>query len=69
VKGGFAFNEIQAAMKLFAKGDYEKDAPLNASYLIGYYHERDHIDSLVKIAGNRKQSNDNNERDDNNDGQ
>lgn len=70
VKDGFAFNEIQAVMNQFEKGDYEKDTPLNASYLIGYYHERSHIDSLVKkAAGNKKQSDNNNERKDNNDGQ
>lgn len=54
VKGGFAFNEIQAVMNQFATGDYEKDAPLNGSYLIGYYHERAHIDSLVKAAAEKK---------------
>jgi len=68
VKGGFAFNEIQAVMNQFATGDYEKDAPLNGSYLIGYYHERAYIDSLVKAAAaKRKQSNDLNKQEDNND--
>ena len=54
MKGGFAFNEIQAVMNQFATGDYEKDTPLNGSYLIGYYHERAHIDSLVKDAAEKK---------------
>lgn len=69
VKGSFAFNEIQAVMDKFAKGDYEKDAPLNGSYLIAYYHERAFIGSLVKDAGMKKQSNDSNEGKDNNDEQ
>ncbi|BBO67677.1 hypothetical protein DSCA_16070 [Desulfosarcina alkanivorans] len=54
VKGGFAFNEIQAVMNQFTTGDYEKDTPLNGSYLIGYYHERAYIDSLVKAAAEKK---------------
>jgi len=70
VKGGFAFNEIQAVMNQFATGDYEKDTPLNGSYLIGYYHERAYIDSLVKAAAEKKkQSTDLNKQEDNNDGQ
>ncbi len=70
VKGGFAFNEIQAVMNQFKTGDYEKDTSLNGSYLIGYYHERAYIDSLVKAAAEKKkQSNDLNNQEDNNDGQ
>ncbi|MFA6566885.1 MAG: type I-C CRISPR-associated protein Cas8c/Csd1 [Victivallales bacterium] len=72
VKGGFEFNEIQAVKNQFVTGDYEKDVPLNGSYLIGYYHEREYIDSLVAKAGKYKKqqkSNANTERDDNNDGQ
>ena len=69
VKGGFAFNEIQAVMNQFVPGDYEKDTPLNGSYLIGYYHERSHINSLVKAASKKKQSTDHNEQEGNNDGQ
>lgn len=70
VKGGFAFNEIQAVMNQFATGDFEKDTPLNGSYLIGYYHERAYIDSLVKTAAEKKkQSIDLNKQEDNNDGQ
>ena len=69
VKGSFAFNEIQAVKNQFAKGDYEKDVPLNGSYLIGYYHERAYIDSLVTNARINKQSNDRNERKDDNDRQ
>ena len=68
VKGGFAFNEIQAVMNQFADGDYEKDAPLNGSYLIGYYHERAYIDTLVKNARNKSQSTDSTETEDHNDG-
>ncbi|MCF6267382.1 MAG: type I-C CRISPR-associated protein Cas8c/Csd1 [Desulfuromusa sp.] len=54
VKGSFAFNEIQAVMAKFLSGDYEKDASLNGSYLIGYYHERAYIDSLVEAAKNKQ---------------
>lgn len=50
VKGSFAFTEIQSVMELFKPGDYENDTPLNGSYLIGYYHERAHIDNLVAQA-------------------
>jgi hypothetical protein len=42
-----AFKEIETVTNLFAPGDYEKDIPLSASYLIGYYHERAYIRSLV----------------------
>jgi CRISPR-associated protein Csd1 len=70
VKDGFAFNEIQAVMNQFTPGDYEKDTPLKGSYLIGYYHERAHIDSLVKAAAEKKkQSTGLNKQEDKNDGQ
>jgi len=70
VKGGFAFNEIQAVKNQFKTGDYEKDTPLNGSYLIGYYHERAYIDSLAKAAAEKKkQTTDLNNQEDNNDGQ
>lgn len=69
VKGSFAFNEIQAVMNQFADGDYEKDASLNGSYLIGYYHERAYIDTLVENARKKSQSNDNTETEDRNGGQ
>jgi len=62
VKKGFAFSEIQAIKEQFEVGDYEKDAPLNASYLIGYYHERVYIDGLVKAAANNKKENNNDEQ-------
>jgi hypothetical protein len=45
-------------MNQFVTGDYEKDTPLNGSYLIGYYHERAYIDSLVEAAKNKKKSTD-----------
>ncbi len=45
---GYAYREIQEITKKFIPGDFEKDTPLNGSYLIGYYHEREHIDSMVK---------------------
>jgi len=68
-KNSFGFSEIQAVMVQFVSGDYEKDTPLNGSYLIGYYHERAYIDSLVKAASKKKQSTDHNEQEGNNGGQ
>ncbi|MDY0263438.1 type I-C CRISPR-associated protein Cas8c/Csd1 [Syntrophotalea acetylenica] len=67
VKGGFAFNEIQEIMQQFISGDYEKNTPLNGSYLIGYYHERAYIDSLVKKATDKKELTVNGEQEANND--
>ncbi|MFA5291902.1 MAG: type I-C CRISPR-associated protein Cas8c/Csd1 [Phycisphaerae bacterium] len=67
VKGGFEFQEIQAINEQFVSGDYEKDLPLNGSYLIGYYHERAYIDSLVAAACNKKQSSNINEKENDND--
>lgn len=69
VKGGFAFNEIQDVMQQFISGDYEKDTPLTGSYLIGYYHERAYIDSLVKKAADKKKLTVNDEQEANNDEQ
>lgn len=69
VKGGFAFNEIQSVMNQFAAKDYEKDTPLNGSYLIGYYHERAYIDNLVENARKKSQPIDSSETEDNNEGQ
>jgi CRISPR-associated protein Csd1 len=56
VKGGFAFQEIEAVENLFAPGDFERDTPLNGSYLIGYYHERAYIYGLVAASKAKKQS-------------
>jgi len=67
VKGSFAFSEIEAIMDRFESGEYEKDTPLNGSYLIGYYHERAYINSLGKAAHNEKKTTDNTETEDNND--
>ena len=53
VKHSYAFGEIQNVMAKFLPEDYEKDAPLNGSYLIGYYHERAYIDSLLKAAATK----------------
>ncbi len=69
VKGGFAFNEIQAIKDMFKPGDYETDTPLNGSYLIGYYHERAYLDSLVAAARNKKQSSHISEKENDNDEQ
>ena len=68
VKGSFAFTEIQDIMQLFEEGDYEKDAPMNGSYLIGYYHERAHIETLVQEAGGNKNSEGKNKTEMENDG-
>lgn len=69
VKNGFAFNEIQTIMSLFQNEDYEKDIPLNGSYLIGYYHERSYIDSLAKAAGNKSQLTNSRKKENDNDGE
>ncbi len=70
VKGSFAFSEIQAIKEKFAPGYYEKDDPLNGSFLIGYYHERAHIDSLIKSAAEKKkQTTDHSEEEGNDDEQ
>lgn len=66
VKGGFAFQEIEAIKNKFVSvADYEKEAPLNGSYLIGYYHERAYIDSLVKDASCKRQLDENNKQEGN----
>ncbi len=67
VKGSFAFNEIQDVMQQFLSGDYEKDTPLTGSYLIGYYHERAYIDTLVKQAAKKNKSPENSEMEASND--
>jgi len=69
VRGGFAFNEIQAVNERFSPGDYENDTPLNGSYLIGYYHERAYIDSIVKTARTKKLSSDQNKKENDHDKQ
>ncbi|MBN1128181.1 MAG: type I-C CRISPR-associated protein Cas8c/Csd1 [Chitinispirillaceae bacterium] len=70
VKGSFAFNEIEAIKNKFVSVDeYEKDTSLDGSYLIGYYHERAFIGSLVAEAISKKQSAEHNEKEDGNDGQ
>ena len=56
VKGGFAFKEIETVKNLFVPGDFESEAPLNGSYLIGYYHERAYIDKLIVSKSNKKLS-------------
>jgi len=67
VKGSFAFSEIEVIMDKFESGEYEKDTPLNGSYLIGYYHERAYINSLGKATGNKKKTTNNTEMEDNDD--
>lgn len=67
VKGGFAFNEIQAINQLFCPGDYEIDLPLNGSFLIGYYHERAYIDHLVETTKNEPLPSNHNQKEDSHD--
>ena len=57
VKGGFAFREIETVKNLFIPGDFENDAPLSGSYLIGYYHERAYIDGLITAKNSKKSTN------------
>jgi CRISPR-associated protein Csd1 len=49
-KGGFALSEIEKIMDMFndRPGDYENNAPLNSSYLLGFYHERAEIGRMAK---------------------
>ena len=69
VKGSFAYSEIQAVKQIFIPGEFETDTPLNGSYLIGYYHERAYIESLVKTASEKKKLNNDSEKENGNDGQ
>ncbi|MDR1963616.1 MAG: type I-C CRISPR-associated protein Cas8c/Csd1 [Planctomycetaceae bacterium] len=54
---GIAFDEIEAVSQLFQDGDFENDSPLNGSYLLGYYHERDEIDRLGNEVKNKQTAN------------
>jgi CRISPR-associated protein Csd1 len=58
VKNGFAFKEIETVKNMFSPSSFENDAPLNGSYLIGYYHERAFIDRLVTEKNSKKQNDD-----------
>ena len=56
VKGCFADQEIQAIKNQFASVEsYNDDSPLTGLYLIGYYHERAHIDNLIAAAKTKKE--------------
>lgn len=57
VKGSFAFQAIEEIKNLFQVGDFENNKPLNGSYLIGYYHQRKHIELLISQASDSKNSN------------
>ncbi|HDR05635.1 MAG TPA: type I-C CRISPR-associated protein Cas8c/Csd1 [Candidatus Marinimicrobia bacterium] len=57
VKKSYGFRELQAIMDKFIPGDYEKDVPLNGSFLIGYYHERAYIDSFTNVSDKNKNLN------------
>lgn len=54
VKGSFACQAIEEAKNLFISGDFEKDIPLDGSYLLGYYHQRARIDDLIKESRKSK---------------
>ena len=59
VKNSIAFSEIQLIQNKFRSIEsYEDDNPLSGLYLIGYYHEREYIDMLVRAKISRKESND-----------
>lgn len=58
VKGCFADRELQTIENLFESVEsYKDDSPLSGLYLIGYYHEREHIDKLIADAKATKQAN------------
>ena len=48
VKGAIAFREIEGIMKLGTPDAFADDAPLSSLYLVGFYHERAHIDQIVE---------------------
>jgi CRISPR-associated protein Csd1 len=67
VKGGFSFKEIEAIKNKFdSVEEYKNDLPLDGSYLIGYYHERAYIDSLVKEVGNKSKASEPNKKENEN---
>ena len=56
VKGCFADQEIQAIKNQFESVEsYNDNSPLTGLYLIGYYHERVHIDNLIAAAKTKKE--------------
>ena len=56
VKGCFADQELQAIENKFASVEsYADDSPLSGLYLIGYYHEREYIASLITDAKAKQQ--------------
>ena len=53
-KRNFSLDEIEKIKSLLQLGDFEKDAPLNGSYLLGYSLERIYIKNLIDDAKNAK---------------
>ena len=53
-KRNFSLDEIEKIKSLFQPGDFEKDEPLNGSYLLGYSLERINIKNLIDDAKNAK---------------
>ena len=58
VKGTIAFHEIQAINGLGAPETFADDTPLGNLYLVGYYHERSHIEDFIAEAARKKQQTD-----------
>ena len=59
VKGTIAFREIQAIKELGTPETFADDTPLSGLYLVGYYHERSHIDGLSARKKQQADSSDN----------
>jgi CRISPR-associated protein Csd1 len=52
-----SLDEIEEISSLFDTSDYENDSPLNGTYLLSYFCERQEIDKLVTELKNKKQPN------------
>ncbi len=57
-KNRFAFKEIQAISAMFNLDEFNDNSPLSGLYLVGYYHEREYIESLIKKASEASQEED-----------
>ena len=55
VRNSFADRELQTIHDLFTSKAFEDDSPLSGIYLVGYYHERAHLDALAAEAKKKKE--------------
>ncbi len=47
-KNRYAFKELQAISAMFNPDEFNDNKPLSGLYLVGYYHEREYIKSLIR---------------------